>query len=106
MGDALAIAPCHPKPEGSTSGTLPFLTQGKPRQASFSGDRHHAHWRQDSPFNHMERPVSRALLEMSEKGLGMTAIIDQNQRLVGLFTDGDLRPLTIGQSIDIRNSDH
>ena len=31
------------------------------------------------------------LLEPSEKGLGITAIIDENQKLKGVFTDGDLR---------------
>ncbi len=31
-----------------------------------------------------------ALLEMSRKGLGMTAIVDAN-KAVGVFTDGDLR---------------
>jgi len=28
---------------------------------------------------------------MSLKGLGMTAVVDNNQQLTGLFTDGDLR---------------
>ncbi len=32
-----------------------------------------------------------ALLEMTDKRLGMTAVIDPDQRLVGVFTDGDLR---------------
>lgn len=32
-----------------------------------------------------------SLVEMSEKGLGMTAIVDDEQRLLGIFTDGDLR---------------
>lgn len=32
-----------------------------------------------------------ALVEMSRKGLGMTAIIDGEERLLGIFTDGDLR---------------
>ncbi len=32
-----------------------------------------------------------ALMEMSRKGLGMTAIVDAQQRLLGVFTDGDLR---------------
>ena len=35
--------------------------------------------------------VRDALLEMSEKGLGMTAIIDDDNRILGVFTDGDLR---------------
>ncbi len=32
-----------------------------------------------------------ALLEMSDKGLGMTAIVDAQQKILGIFTDGDLR---------------
>src|SRR4051812_5818430 len=32
-----------------------------------------------------------AIVEMSRKGIGMTAIVDENDRLLGIFTDGDLR---------------
>ncbi len=32
-----------------------------------------------------------AILEISKKGMGMTAVVDAERRLVGLFTDGDLR---------------
>ena len=31
------------------------------------------------------------LMEMTEKGLGMTAIVDGERKIVGIFTDGDLR---------------
>jgi arabinose-5-phosphate isomerase len=31
------------------------------------------------------------LMEMTEKGLGMTAIVDDANRILGIFTDGDLR---------------
>ena len=31
------------------------------------------------------------LMEISEKGLGMTAIVDADSRIMGIFTDGDLR---------------
>ena len=34
---------------------------------------------------------SEALLEMSRKGMGMTAILNADDRLLGIFTDGDLR---------------
>lgn len=34
---------------------------------------------------------SEALLEISEKRLGMTTIVDQDNHLLGVFTDGDLR---------------
>ncbi len=31
------------------------------------------------------------LMEMTQKGLGMTAIVDKDYKIVGIFTDGDLR---------------
>jgi arabinose-5-phosphate isomerase len=45
--------------------------------------------------------VSEALLEMSRKGLGMTAVVDGEGRVAGIYTDGDLRR-TLDQGIDIR----
>jgi arabinose-5-phosphate isomerase len=36
-------------------------------------------------------PLSDAVLEISRKGLGMTAIVDEAQRVLGIYTDGDLR---------------
>ena len=44
--------------------------------------------------------IKEALVEMSLKGLGMTAIVDDNKALVGLFTDGDLRRI-LDERIDI-----
>ena len=35
--------------------------------------------------------LSEAVLEMSKKGMGMTAVVDGGGRLVGIFTDADLR---------------
>ncbi|MGB7651258.1 MAG: KpsF/GutQ family sugar-phosphate isomerase [Gallionella sp.] len=35
--------------------------------------------------------LSAALLEISKKGVGMTAVVDANQRVLGIYTDGDLR---------------
>ncbi|MDZ4200560.1 MAG: KpsF/GutQ family sugar-phosphate isomerase [Gallionella sp.] len=35
--------------------------------------------------------LSEAILEMSKKGVGMTAIIDADERVLGIYTDGDLR---------------
>ena len=39
--------------------------------------------------------------EMSAKGLGATAIVDEERRVLGIFTDGDLRRL-IEKGVDIR----
>ncbi len=38
-----------------------------------------------------EATVAQALVEMSSKALGMTAVVDDQDRLQGIFTDGDLR---------------
>lgn len=38
-----------------------------------------------------ETPIKDALLEMTDKRLGMTAVLDANNNLLGIFTDGDLR---------------
>lgn len=44
--------------------------------------------------------LSDALLEMTRKGLGMTAVIDSHEKLLGIFTDGDLRR-TLDKPLDI-----
>ncbi len=43
-----------------------------------------------------------ALLEMTRKGLGMTAVVDDQGTLAGVFTDGDLRR-ALDRGIDVRN---
>ncbi|RTE86348.1 MULTISPECIES: KpsF/GutQ family sugar-phosphate isomerase [Gammaproteobacteria] len=47
--------------------------------------------------------ISEALLEMSRKGLGMTTVVDANQKLSGLFTDGDLRRI-LDQRVDVHKT--
>jgi arabinose-5-phosphate isomerase len=47
--------------------------------------------------------VSEALLEMSQKGLGMTAIVDAQDKVLGLYTDGDLRR-SLDKNIDVRST--
>jgi arabinose-5-phosphate isomerase len=42
---------------------------------------------------------SEVMREMSAKGLGVTAIINENNRVIGIFTDGDLRRL-LEQGVD------
>ena len=43
--------------------------------------------------------LSHALLEMSRKGVGMTAVVDAEQRVLGIYTDGDLRR-TLAKNLD------
>lgn len=47
--------------------------------------------------------LSEALLEMTRKGLGMTAITRDDGTLAGIFTDGDLRRM-LDRDIDIRKA--
>jgi len=47
--------------------------------------------------------ISAALLEMTEKKLGMTAIINANQQVIGIFTDGDLRRM-LSRNLDIHQT--
>ena len=46
--------------------------------------------------------LSDALVEMSRKRLGMTAVVDDDGRLLGLYTDGDLRRTLDDRSMDLR----
>lgn len=45
-----------------------------------------------------------ALVEVTEKRLGVTAVVDSDQRLTGIFTDGDLRRAIDDRAVDLRNS--
>lgn len=38
-----------------------------------------------------DTPLRQAIYEISSKGLGMTAVVDAHERVLGVFTDGDLR---------------
>lgn len=46
--------------------------------------------------------LSEALVEMSRKRLGMTAVVDADGKLLGLYTDGDLRRTLDDAAIDLR----
>ncbi|KEZ78525.1 KpsF/GutQ family sugar-phosphate isomerase [Salinisphaera hydrothermalis] len=47
--------------------------------------------------------MREALLEMTAKGLGMTGVTDAEGRLIGLFTDGDLRR-ALDRDLDIKRA--
>jgi arabinose-5-phosphate isomerase len=48
-------------------------------------------------------PLTEGLMEMTEKGLGMTAIVDAERRVAGIFTDGDLRR-ALDSGVDVRGT--
>jgi arabinose-5-phosphate isomerase len=90
MGDALAIAVLEARgfteedfarshPGGSLGRRLLLHVEDVMRK----GD--------ELPMVGPDTPLGAGLLEMSRKGLGMTTVVDEGQRVLGIFTDGDLR---------------
>ena len=51
-----------------------------------------------------EATLSEALVEMSRKHLGITAVVDDDGCLLGLYTDGDLRRTLDDAAIDLRHT--
>ena len=58
----------------------------------------------DVPRVDVGATLSQALVEMSRKRLGMTAVVDGGGRLAGLFTDGDLRRTLDNPALDVRTA--
>jgi arabinose-5-phosphate isomerase len=50
-----------------------------------------------------DTPLREALVEMTSKGFGMTSVVDENGKVLGVYTDGDLRR-TLDKSIDVRTA--
>ena len=48
---------------------------------------------EDVPMVGPDTPFTELMREMSAKGLGASAVVDQERRVLGIFTDGDLRRL-------------
>ncbi|MES2414450.1 MAG: KpsF/GutQ family sugar-phosphate isomerase [Pseudomonadota bacterium] len=55
------------------------------------------------PMVQLDTGFSDLMREMSSKGLGASAIVDHKQRVLGIFTDGDLRRL-VEKGVDLRNA--
>lgn len=49
------------------------------------------HTGSEIPAVNKNATLAEAVLEISRKGLGMTAIVDDAERVIGIYTDGDLR---------------
>ncbi len=90
MGDALAVALLEARgftaedfarshPGGRLGRRLLLLTD----DVMHTGER--------MPRNAPDDVLKDALLEMSRKGLGTTVVVDSEDRVLGVFTDGDLR---------------
>ncbi|RMH22379.1 MAG: KpsF/GutQ family sugar-phosphate isomerase [Gammaproteobacteria bacterium] len=90
MGDALAVALLESR--GFTAEDFarshPGGRLGKRLLVHVRDIMHSGH---EMPTVLQHTPLKDALVEMSVKGLGMTMVIDESGRAVGIFTDGDLR---------------
>jgi arabinose-5-phosphate isomerase len=90
MGDALAIAVMTHR--GFKQGDFALFHPGGHlgrRIALTVGDIMHRD--NEIPLIEEDAPVKQVILEMSEKRLGLTCVIDADGRLQGIITDGDLR---------------
>lgn len=56
------------------------------------------------PAVSVHAPLTEGLLEMSKKGMGMTAVVDAQRGVLGIFTDGDLRR-ALDRGIDVHKID-
>lgn len=90
MGDALAVAMLESRgfTEEDFARSHPGGTLGR-RLLLLIDELMHTGER--TPRVMANTPLSDALVEMTRKGLGMTAIVDEHNKLLGVFTDGDLR---------------
>lgn len=90
MGDALALALLEARGFSAEDFALshPGGTLGKRLLLRVSDLMH-----RDSrlPSVPAGSPLREALLEMTHKGMGFTCVVDERGRLVGVYTDGDLR---------------
>ncbi len=102
MGDALAIALLEAR--GFTAEDFAFSHPGgslgrrlllKVNTIMHSGSR--------LPVVDSGTDLRHALLEVTSKGLGMTTVVDSEQRLLGIFTDGDLRRM-LDHNLDPRST--
>lgn len=102
MGDALAVAllesrgfteedfaRSHP---GGSLGRRLLLTIGDVMRTG-----------EDVPRVSANSLLKDALIEMNQKGLGMTAVMDDANHIIGIFTDGDLRRALDG-AVDVHHT--
>ncbi|MEE8349105.1 MAG: KpsF/GutQ family sugar-phosphate isomerase [Acidobacteriota bacterium] len=53
------------------------------------------------PKVHAENPMSEVIYEMSSKKLGITSVVEEGDRLIGVISDGDLRRLLQDQGAEV-----
>jgi len=103
MGDALAVAMleargftekdfAHSHPGGSLGRRLLLHVEDLMHKGA------------DVPRVHVDTPLREGLIEMSSKKLGMTVVVDDNERILGVFTDGDLRRALDRGTVDVHKT--
>ena len=102
MGDALAVAVQHLRGFSAQdfARTHPGGALGK-RLLLFARDLMHTG--DELPLVAEDASMDALLIEMSTKTLGMVGVLDKNNRLVGMYTDGDLRR-SVENRVDIHTS--
>ena len=100
LGDALAVALMHARgftkdqfalshPGGALGRRLLTLVSDVMRKGP------------EVPVVNQEVSIMQAMVEMSRKSMGMTAVVDTNVQVIAIFTDGDLRR-SIEKGVDLR----
>ena len=101
LGDALAIALLERRgfKEEDFAALHPAGRLGKKLQRV----EHLMHKGDDIPKVHVSTPMPDVIYEMSKKGLGMTSVVEDANRVVGIVTDGDLRRLMQRRKKEVLN---
>ena len=102
MGDAIAVALLEKKgfTKEDFAKSHPGGVLGKKLLLSLSDIMHEG---DEIPIVYETDKLASGLIEMSEKALGMTAVLNNDNDLVGIFTDGDLRR-TLENKVDIQST--
>lgn len=101
LGDALAVALLEAR--GFNADDFARSHPGGSLGRRLSSVRDVMHTGDDIPRVNETTILSRTLLEMSAKGLGMTAVLDEQGQVSGIFTDGDLRR-TLDAGFDVHTT--
>ena len=103
MGDALAIALLEARGFSAEDFALSHPGGSLGRRLLLLVD-DIMHCGEQLPSVSEDTPVASALLEVSRKGLGMTAVVAADGRLAGVFTDGDLRRLLDHRDMNLHDT--